>query len=61
MLERITIGCAAALWAAFVPGAAHTCLDHHWEAPSQWLRRRLANAPGRLTAGAPVGAGRASG
>ena len=43
LFERIAVGIAAALWAAVVPGGAHVCLDHHWELPRQWLRRRLAD------------------
>ena len=48
LIERIAIGAAAALWAALVPGVAPDCLDHRWELPSRWLRRRVRVAQDEL-------------
>lgn len=60
-LERMVVGLAAALWAAFVPGTADVCLDHQWETPSRWLRRRMRAVEPRLGAGAATAeAGRLS-
>jgi hypothetical protein len=50
-LERMVVGMAAALWAAFVPGAATSCLDHRWELPSERARLALRTASERAVQG----------